>query len=104
MSSGTINVDAFGMTANVDVMLNSRLFYLAGGLYSGILHLLIGVMFWYLCLGLWSIYVPCVSFGVLNIAYGLWEMDHSGEGRFKIYAITLVCIIVFWIAYFVSYK
>jgi len=92
---GRINVYKTGFTASIDEIYNRRWCRLAGGLVSGIIHLILGGVF--LWQNLWYLYIPTITFGMINLVYGFWEMDHGGEGRYKIYGIVLVIMIVIWL-------
>ena len=96
--TGHINVDKFGMTCSADYITNSHYIHsLAGGLYSGIIHLIIGGMLWYY--GAWGLYVPIISLGAINFAYGFWEAEYGAAGRYKIYLFTTLIMIIFWSLY-----
>ena len=95
LNTGEININKWGFTASVDNKDKPRWCRLAGGFLSGILHLFIGGILAYF--GLWYMYIPLITFGMINLIYGFWEMDHGGEGRYKIYAITLLIMSCIWI-------
>jgi len=99
--SGTIWVDAFGMTVLPDEMKWPQLFALAGGLYSGVVYLIMsGFLFYYEA---WALYIAFSTFGAINVVYGFWEWLHGPEGRFKIYGITSILMAIFWSIYTVIY-
>ena len=97
-AEGKINVYKNGMTCIADKVKNEHLYELSGGLYSGILHIIIGLCAFYY--SAWPIYVPMITLGMINLTYGFWERYKGPELRYKIYLWTLSAMIVFWLIYF----
>ncbi len=98
-AEGTINVHyPHSMTATVKNITRPRLFWFAGGIYSGIIHLLIsGMLFYY---DAWGMYIPISIFAMMNLCYGFWEGFKGPLGRYKIYAISGIGTLIFWILYY----
>ena len=94
---GSIKVTGVGFTATPDNTYDLRYMRFAGGFYSGIVNLILGIIFW--LNDLWYLYVPFITFGMINLIYGFWEMKYGGEGRWKIYAGTTLGMIAFWVIY-----
>ena len=92
---GKINVNEVGFTATPDETKDARYMRFSGGFYSGCANLAFGAILW--AYGIWTLYIPFITVAILNIVYAFWEMDHGGEGRFKIYGITLLAMIIFWL-------
>jgi len=97
---GIIDVDVFSMSALIDYKATS-LFYLAGGLYTGIIFILAGFLVsdlvWMWCL---------FTVGVVNLVYGFFEMHFLPKwgnssryqwNRYLLYCmVTIICIIIGW--------
>ena len=81
--TGIINVGKCGMTCAADTILDKGWYYFSGGLLSGILHLLIGLPLWYY--GVWALYIPIITFAVINLAYSFYEWKIGTENRFRVY-------------------
>ena len=97
LNTGRINVYKSGFTATVDNKTNPEWCRLAGGFLSGILHFIIGGILWYH--KLWYMYIPIITLAIINFTYGFWEMNHGGDGRYKVYGATTIVMILFWLAY-----
>ena len=96
-NTGRIFVHPSGMTVATDNKRWPYLCRLAGGLYSGIIHLIVGGFAWYY--GIWAFYVPLITLGMINVIYGVYEAEVGTKGRYKIYGITTIIMIIFWIIY-----
>ena len=81
-ATGTIDVNEIGMTCTSNNPTNPYSSY-AGGIYSGIIYLLVALMAYYY--GAWGFYLPASTFGVMNLVYGFYEGKYGARGRFKIY-------------------
>ena len=97
-STGKINVHKFSLSATSDIPSKKRWLWYAGGILSGLIHIIIGALLWYY--GIWVFYVPFITCGVINFIYGLWEGTYGGKDRHTIYIIGLGIMIAFWIVYF----
>jgi len=97
-AEGTIWVHKFSMTCAAKYVKWPYLYSLAGGLYSGIIHVIVGLLAVYY--HAWGFYVPTITFGVVNIAYGIWEAERGAKGRYYIYVATLIIMIVFWVIHY----
>jgi len=95
LMGGTIYVNEFGMTVDADEIYNLDLFYLSGGLYSGIIFMLLGIILFYY--NAVALYIPSFTFGFINLTYGFWEFIHGAEGRWKIYLTSTIISIIFWL-------
>ena len=94
MQTGTIFVHRLGFTCIGDEITNiSRWFFLAGGLLTGIVFLIVGI----LCLD--TIWRNCLIWcGFLNLCYGVFEYKYLGTlnnhqyvvGRYTLYFVVLL--------------
>ena len=98
LMTGTIDVKQFGFTCSPEFIKNRKWLYYAGGILSGIVYLIMGVCLWYY--GIWSFYVPFITFGIINLSYGIWEGWKGPTGRYKVYIATIGVMVVFWLLYF----
>ena len=96
--NGTIHVRNFGMTCSSEFVHNYGLMQYAGGIYSGIVYLVMGILMY--CYGMWGFYVPTITFALINIVYGLWEGSKGPKGRWKIYGLTSIGMFIFWIIHY----
>jgi len=92
--TGRIDIEKFGFTCTPDYVHNEKWLYYSGGLLSGLIFLLMGGMLWYY--GIWSFYVPFITLGVINFAYGIWEGIKGSEGRWKIYGLITIVMMIWW--------
>ena len=94
-TNGTIYVSEFGMTVEADTIENLDIFYLSGGLYSGLVFMSLGALLtYYKATGM---FIPVFTFGFINICYGIWEWLKGPSGRWKIYLTSAIISIIFWL-------
>ena len=101
LMSGTIRVEKYTMTATADIVYNTYLFFLGGGLISGIIFMLLG--FGAALYGVWGYYVPFFTTGVIQLVYGFWEAEVGAKNRYYVYASTLLVMICFWYIHYVVF-
>jgi len=98
---GDISVNELGMTAMPDSMPNTKAYWYGGGIGSGIVHLLAGLLL--VAYDAWGAYVPLITAGVIQITRGLHEgytYDEKKEDRFMVYLVTASLMILFWIGHY----
>lgn len=98
---GMIEVGKIGFTAGPRKMVNENLFFLAGGLYSGLIYLYISLLL-FLCGALWFT-ITFSTVGMINVVYGIHERKYHGEGRFKVYLLTGLGMLLLWSSYVYMY-
>lgn len=95
-----IDFDGFSMRSSVD---GSGFSYLAGGLFSGLVFLFVGLLFFGLCVSYCFIFMLV---GFINVCYGFFELvynDRIGSvfylfGRYVVYVGgALVFAALFWV-------
>ena len=99
LMTGRIWVEKYGYLVSADEIYNDYYYRLAGGFYSGIIHLIVGGILWYY--QAWGAYVPAITFGMMNLAYGFWEAEKGPEGRYKIYGIVALIMVILWIIHYI---
>jgi len=95
---GRINVEKVGMTAMPEIFTNDTLYWYGGGIGSGILFLLAGLCGIYY--GAWGVYVPLITFGVMQTFRGIQEgitKDRVKNQRYYVYIGSLFGMSLLWI-------
>jgi len=97
LMKGTIRVSKFGMTCVSDEVKNEKIYAYSGGIYSGIIYLIMSAfLFIY---GIWEMYVPFSTVGVINVSYGVLEGMGYVSKRFILYVVVFIIMIILWFNY-----
>ena len=100
---GFIHINGTGFLAYYDGMIKNKiLFAWAGGLYSGIILLIVGFIAYYYNNPVF--YIPILTVAVVNIVYSFYEKKYlyvlSTRDYYKyhyfLYIVTLVGMFIFW--------
>lgn len=97
--TGKIYVHKYGFTVSSDKIINVDWFFFSGGFLSGLVHLIVGGLIWSYGIELWPFYVPIVTCGMVNLTYGFYEMIIGPAGRYRIYLVTIIVMLAFWLYY-----
>ena len=94
LQEGKIQIWKWSMSVSMSTYPRPKWFWFAGGILSGLIWLFLSLVAYYY--GAWVLYVPWSTLAVVNLCYGIWEGTKGPPGRYKIYAISGVGMIIFW--------